>query len=77
MTQAESAAFGGHQSVSHHDDAAPKGLFRGASLAFLLVALLVVVEVLAIITWGLPALALFAVAEVPIMMVVILIITAQ
>lgn len=77
MTQTESAAFGGHQSASHHDDAAPKGLLRGASLAFLLVALLVVVEVLAIITWGLPALALFAVFEVPIMMAVILFITVQ
>ncbi|MDP3960077.1 MAG: hypothetical protein Q8Q26_08465 [Pseudorhodobacter sp.] len=77
MTQVESAAFGGHQPISHHDDAAPKGLLSGARLAFILLALVVVLEVLAIIVWGLPVLALVAVAEVPIMMIVILIITAQ
>lgn len=77
MSQADSAAFGGHQSVSHHDSAASGGLFRGASLAFVLLALLVVLEVAGIVIWGLPVLTLVAVVEVPIMMVVILIITMQ
>jgi|GEM_PF-1352214 len=77
MTQAESAAFGGHQSVSHHADATSGGLFRGASLAFVLLTLLVVLEVLGVAIWGLPVLTLVAVVEVPIMMAVVLIITVQ
>jgi len=77
MTQAESAAFGGHQSASHHASDEPGGLFRGASLAFVLLALLVVLEVVGIVIWGLPVLTLVAVVEVPVMMILVLILTAQ